>query len=215
MFPRPDPYDVRFHLLIGLWLNGEARTLSSVDTVLKPVRGYECVGEGGYIARYWLQELLGPANRFEPDNLTLEEVSLITEHAIESAAEYVESCGGEIEFIGMRNDGEVNEIGDIREGAYLGAFPAGLRTATWALLRRLAKCRDEVEQEIAVDDFCEEVRALHKPVTGFLKQTKLLQVRTLARVEPERHLLQSHISLMAHVDWKRPRLLRLQRSPRP
>lgn len=170
IFPNPNRSEVGFDLLIGLWLNGETRTLSTEGTALKTVYGYDCVGSGGYLARYWLQEALGPSNRFQSETLTLPEASLIIEHAINSAVEYDDFCGGEVEFMGMRSTGEINEIGDLREGAYLSDFPEQLRSATWGLLRRLAKTNEIFEQEIAVDEFCDTVRELHKPVVSFLKE---------------------------------------------
>ena len=169
VFPHPDRSQVEFFLLIGLWLSGETRILATHGTTLRVVQGYDCVGSGGYLARYWLQEALGPSNKFHPEDLTLPEASLIIEHAIKSAVEYDDFCGGEIEFMGMRRTGEINEIGDLRECAYLGDFPDSLRSASWKLLRRLAKSEGITEQEIAVDGFCDAVRELHKPVVSSLK----------------------------------------------
>ncbi len=76
IFPHPDRLLVGFDLLIGLWLNHEIRVLATRDTALRIVRGYECVGAGGYLARYWLREAFGAESQFKPEHLTLEEASI-------------------------------------------------------------------------------------------------------------------------------------------
>ena len=180
IFPHPDREDVNFDLLIGLWLNGETRILANDDTALRLVRGYECVGSGGYLARYWLRQALGSENQFMPERLTLAEASLALEYAISHAAEYDEFCGfesgepyyGEPEFMGMKHDGQ---IGDVRKHAYMYDFPEQLHSETWVLLKRLAKSQSIPDVESAVDEFCERVRGLHKPIVRFMEECKRVQ----------------------------------------
>lgn len=174
VFPHPDRLGVGFDLLIGVWLNGKTRILSSFDTALRIVNGYDCVGAGGYLARYWLRQALGPESRFKPEDLTLKEATFVVECAINNVVEYDESCdydeqspisSGEAEYMGITHNGE---IGDLRQHAYLGDFPKKLQSESWGLLRRLAKAEDVIESEIAVDDFCATVRTLHEPVVSFM-----------------------------------------------
>jgi len=173
IFPHPDRLLVGFDLLIGLWLNHEIRVLATRDTALRIVHGYECVGAGGYLARFWLREALGAESQFKPEHLTLEEASLVVEHAINNAVEYDESCGydsaepyatGEAEYIGLKTNGDV---GPIQEHAHLRSFPKQLQSATWRLLKVLAKAKSVSESENAVEEFCETVQRAHEPLMEF------------------------------------------------
>lgn len=129
VYPHPARHEVAFNLLIGLRFNDAMRTLVSKETAVRRVYGYECVGAGGYLARYCLREALGTESEFNPDDLTLQEASLIVEQAINRAVEYDESCGynekpfrifPEAEYVGITLDGE---LGDIRRHTVLYDFP--------------------------------------------------------------------------------------------
>ncbi len=56
IFPHPDrtPGAVFLELLVGIWLRGETRLYVSHETVLNEVDHYECIGSGGYLAKYLL-----------------------------------------------------------------------------------------------------------------------------------------------------------------
>jgi hypothetical protein len=176
LFPNPDKNSMDLSFLIGLWLNGETRILASTDATLRRVNGYECVGSGGYLARYWLRQALGSETAFDPNSLSVEEASLILEHAIDSAVEYDEACGyegfgGEAEYTGMMRDGS---IGDIRGNTYLFKFPAELRTASWELLRRLAISKRSNEIELVVERFCDEIREMGRDIAETYRELEVI-----------------------------------------
>lgn len=162
IFPHPDRRIVGFDLLIGLWLDGETRILATKDTAVPVVSGYECVGDGGYLARYWLRQALGPESKYDPNSVTSEEASFVIEYAMNSAVEYDESCDyekyGEAEYVALMRNGDV---GDIREYTHLREFPEALRIGTWNLLKRLAKSKEDSERKLALDEFVEVVRKQH------------------------------------------------------
>jgi 20S proteasome alpha/beta subunit len=184
VFPHPDRYTgaVAFDLLMGLWLNGNTRILVTQQTALTKVHGYECVGSGGYLARYVLRQALGSEIQFKPDKLSLVEATVILEHAINSAVEYDEACDvekdgpfwQEAEYVGMMRDGET---GDIRERHLLGRFPEELQKESWGLIRRLARNDGNPnEQEIAIEEFCDAVQKLHEPTIEFVRSLDTLPV---------------------------------------
>ena len=155
IFPHPDKdRGVNFELLIGLWLDGEMRVLSSEDTALNIVNGYDCVGAGAYLARYWLRQALGPESKYDPTTVTLEEASFIAEYTMNSTVEYDETCDyekwGEADYVHMM---EIGDVGDIREYSHLREFPEALRTQTWTLLRNLVKSKDVSGRKAALDRF--------------------------------------------------------------
>jgi 20S proteasome alpha/beta subunit len=192
IFPHPDRYTsaVAFDLLIGLWLNGHTRILVTQHTALTEVHSYECVGSGGYLARYILRQALGQESSFDPSKLTLPEATLIMEHAINSAVEYDEACGynaegvyvGEGEFVGMMRDGQT---GDIREPTFLVSFPEELQSESWNLLRRMARFQNPAEQEIAIEEFCDRIRKLYEPVRLFTEGMQVFEAQTQSSEENE------------------------------
>jgi hypothetical protein len=163
VYPHPSRREIDFNLLIGLWLNGETRFLVSKETAVRRVHGYECIGSGGYLARYVLRQALGSEIRFEPEKLTKAEATVILEHAIDCTVEYDEACGYEenlisqdAEYVGMMRDGET---GDLRtDPNFLYMFPGKLQAECWGFVRRLAANDDLAEQETALEEFFNSVR---------------------------------------------------------
>lgn len=163
VFPHPDRNDpdsiVKFDLLIGLWLNGQIRTLSTEETGLSLVEGFKCIGAGAYLAQFLMREALG---RNRPERLTWQEACLISDLAISEVAEYDEHCefddakGGAAEFFIMHADGLVGSGTKDVPLVYAGTAQ-DMKAALWITLRRLAAMEDRVDAELALEDFKESV----------------------------------------------------------
>jgi len=160
IFPRPDrSADADFDLLIGIWLRGETRMFVSHETIVSAVEGYECVGTGAYLAKYWIRKFLA-ANR---GPMSLEDAALIATYAVKSALEYDESCGGEAEVLIMRANGDMGN--HYETAVYPGdELPEKLQSEMWRLLRDLAHVTDNMEVETSrlLEDYFERIRKINR-----------------------------------------------------
>lgn len=135
IFPHPDRGvggAVDFEFLIGIWLNNETRLFESRETVLSPVREYECRGIGAYLAKFLIRQYL----RANPGPLTLMEAAVLAEYAVGNVADYDENCGGEIETLFIRNNGDCGNGYDKPTHVSRG-FIETLQGEQWKMIRQL------------------------------------------------------------------------------
>lgn len=155
VYPHPDPDSVAPELLIGIWLKGETRLLTAVETTLNLVSDYECCGTGAYLARYWVRQFYNAHRHQQLQDLpSASQTALIANCALSSVMEYDESCGGRAEFQVLGIDGltgppEINHS--------LTRFPPRLLSAMWRMLGNLV---DGAFIEPTINNFIREVRAL-------------------------------------------------------
>ena len=163
VFPHPDKDNpdsiVRFDLLIGLWLNGQIRTLSTEETGLRPINGFECIGTGAYLSTFLMRESLGDK---DPQELTWQEARLISDFAISKVAEYDEHyefddpIGGEAHFFIMHKDGTVG-IGTKDAPMVYQGTAREMKAALWTGLRGLAAMEDRTDGELAIEEWTNRI----------------------------------------------------------
>ncbi len=135
IFPHPDRGiggAVDFDFLIGIWLNNDTRLFESRETVLSPVSEYECRGGGAYLAKFLIRQYL----RANPIPLTLTEAAILAEYTVGSVADFDEHCGGEIELLFIRNNGDCGNGFDYP--TYVSkSFIEALQQEQWKMIRKL------------------------------------------------------------------------------
>jgi 20S proteasome alpha/beta subunit len=163
IFGHPDRKEIGFFLLVGIWLRGEKVLYSSDDTVLRWVDQYECIGGGGYLARYLIRQFL---RSHDPrDHFTLDDAALIGSYAARVTMEYDESCGGQdVEMLILKDDGSIEN--SLHSLLYPNqTLIEGTQQAMWKMFRgvaRLGPVDMDTESSILMDDFFAEVRKLNK-----------------------------------------------------
>jgi len=156
IFPHPnfEPQSVFQQLLVGIWLRGETALFQPHETLLMPVEEYECIGSGAHLGKYLIRQF----EKASSLPATLDEIALIASCVIEEAISYDEFCGGEVETIIVRNNGQVSSICD--SVIYPGReFLTSLQIGGWRLLRRISESAitdDAIEE--ALEDYCDSVR---------------------------------------------------------
>lgn len=165
IFPNPEP--IPLNLLVGVWFKGETRLFSTEETTLNLVDHYECLGSGGYLMRYWIRQFLGarPNLPTEQPNVvqapglpSLQQAGFFAACGLKSVMEYDEYCGGEAEFLIMKDEG--GELGDhvstqIHPGDH---FPFQLQESMWRMLGKLADIDNPGDADCVIKEFLEEVR---------------------------------------------------------
>lgn len=160
IFTHPDrtPGAVFFELLVGIWVRCETRLFVSHETILDPVKEYECVGSGAYLAKYLVRQYY-EAN---PKPVTLEDAALMATVAVESAIDYDEHCGGEAEILILRNHGEMSNA--YSTAAYPSAtFAKELQREMWRFLHDVSQVRgdQDVESVPILEAYFDRVRKLN------------------------------------------------------
>jgi hypothetical protein len=138
IYPHPDrtPGATFLELLVGIWLRGENRLYVSHETVLNSIETYECIGSGAYLAKY----LIGNYQQANPGANSLQDAELIARHAVQSAIDYDEYCGGNPEMIIIRNDGEIEHPTGSCPNV---KFMKGFFEIMWKLPHDLANMKNE------------------------------------------------------------------------
>jgi 20S proteasome alpha/beta subunit len=161
VFPNPDQSQdgiVYFDLLIGIWLKGQTRMFVSRQTVLYPVDEYECLGTGGYLAKY----LIGQYLKANPGKMNLADAALIATASTQAVTGYDEACDGEPEILIMRNSGECGNAYD-SAGYPDPTLIEKLNAETWKMLRFLANSRGDLASESGkiLEEHFERVREIN------------------------------------------------------
>lgn len=164
IFPNPD-FRAQMEFLVGIWFRRETQLYVSNETVLNPVHGYECIGDGASLAKYLIKQAGIEKPRYVGQyRPTLEEVGLVAGYALESTTEHIESTGGEVEYISLSDNAE-QTIGFEGPPTYPSeSLPSRLQKLMWEALRKLlhVEGRNEVECWIVIDEFCENIRKANK-----------------------------------------------------
>jgi 20S proteasome alpha/beta subunit len=161
IYPHPDRPAIDFGLLIGVWLRGETRMFSTYDATVNVVREYECLGAGAYLAKYWIKQFLASQKRWEDQTRPLEDIALISTFALKSVMDYDESCGGEAQFLVMKENGEIEFEIDTPIRLYRAdEFPTQIFTQMWRLLRSLARSGEEPDTDMMPWEFESEVKRI-------------------------------------------------------
>jgi len=79
------------------------RFYSTEDTAINELHGYECLGQGAYLGHYLLRPLF---TKF----LTAKQVILLATYALAEIKNYDDSCGGDSQFVWLRNDGTISDV---------------------------------------------------------------------------------------------------------
>jgi hypothetical protein len=159
IFTHPDrtPGAFFYEHLVGIWLRGETRLFVSHETILEPVREYECIGAGDYLAKYLIRQY----RKVNPGPVTLEDATLMATYAVENAIDYDERCGGEAEILIFRNSGQMDNA--YRTVLYPNYGLAGtFQSEMWKLLHDLAaeqvKGTADTVAPGLVESYCERIR---------------------------------------------------------
>ena len=159
IYPHPDrtPKSIYLELLVGIWLRGERRLYKAHETVLNPITQYECIGSGAYLAKY----LIGKYQNANPGPFTLQDAALIARHAVQSAIDYDEFCGGNPEMLIIRDNGEIVKH-DKATGYPQEKLIQGISDATWRMLHDLANAENYFGKEVEkrIDALSPEIRKL-------------------------------------------------------
>ncbi len=167
MYPNPEMPIYQFELLVGVWLRGETRMFMSKNTVVIPVSNYECIGSGSYLARYWIRQFMESDKKGSYRESSLVDIALISAYALNSAMEYDESCGGEAEFLVMKKNGEIGF--EVNATVYpCEEMAEQFHRALWPMLRKLVRANDEIDSDIAIEDFITEAREIGKRRTEWI-----------------------------------------------
>ncbi|MGH9700543.1 MAG: hypothetical protein ACRD52_13945, partial [Candidatus Acidiferrales bacterium] len=143
IYPHPNPELVDFGLLIGIWLRGETRMFASWESTVTAVRDHECLGTGAYLAKYWTRKFFASEEKWKDESRTLEDVALISAYALKSVMDYDESCGGQAEFMIMKNDGEFGyEVDTALPFHPCDEIPDQIHAQMWKMLRKLIRAED-------------------------------------------------------------------------
>lgn len=180
IYTHPDraPTQLYMQMLIGIWVRNETRLYALHETVLVRVEKYECLGAGEYLSKYLIKQY----ERANPGPFALADAALLAEFCVEEAIDYDDKCGGEPEFIVMRNSGDISNACEIALYPCFG-LPRKLQGETWTLLRDLAHAKMKgtaaLEADGLVDKHCERVRESE------LSSRICWGSRTLAKDAPE------------------------------
>jgi hypothetical protein len=156
VYPHPNPDSVDFGLLIGIWLRGETHMLASCESTVTAVKDHECLGSGAYLAKYWTTRFFASEEKWKHEARTLEDVALISAYTLKSVMEYDESCGGQAEYIIMKNNGEFGWEVDTAIPIYpCEEMPGQIQAAMWKMMRKLTKAKDKYVADRAIEDFQE------------------------------------------------------------
>lgn len=155
-----------FQLLVGLWLWGKTRILSTRGTTVREVSGgFQCLGAGAYLAQHYIRQFMPTGEQFNRNNITLNEVRLIAEWALETVMGYDESCGGEAQYMVLQHNGE---IGDLSGPVWIRSdLVRELQSATWGFLRKLSLVGDRDNVQLAVEAFERDVRSIGESHVGW------------------------------------------------
>ena len=103
LFPHPDKPEVQY--LIGLWSpSGGLKLLTTQDTAVNELRGYDCVGAGAYLAHYLIRSL------YQESDKDFDEVLTIAINALQRIKSYDDACGGDSEFVKLMATGEMSSV---------------------------------------------------------------------------------------------------------
>ena len=103
LFKHPETPEVQY--VIGLWSpSGGLKLITTEDTAVNEMRGYDCVGAGAYLAHYLVRSLYQESDRNFPDVLT------IAVNAFARIRAYDNDCGGDSEFITLLADGKMSPV---------------------------------------------------------------------------------------------------------
>lgn len=159
IFTHPDrtPGAFFYEHLVGIWLRGKTSLFVSHETVLEPVREYECIGAGEYLAKYLIRQY----RKANSGPMTLEDATLMATYAVENAIDYDERCGGEAEVLIVRNNGQMDNA--YRTALYPNyGLPETFQREMWKLFHDLAAEHVKGAANTAapglVERFCEHVR---------------------------------------------------------
>jgi hypothetical protein len=177
VYSHPKPDNADFRLLLGIWLRGETYVFSSFETTLNAVSDFECLGSGSYLALYWARQFFSSQKPGPKQSCTLEDVALISAYALKSVMEYDEYCGGQAEFIIMRNNGLFGYEVDTAIPMYpCEEMPDQIHAAMWKMMRKLVKAQEKYDSDRAVEDFQDAVakvaEARSKWLEGFTFRLK-------------------------------------------
>ena len=113
------------------------------------------MGAGGYLARY----LIGQYLKANPAVETIDEMALIGSYAVQSAIDFDEKCGGEVEIFLVRKTGERDNSNPSL--MYPGdKFIGQVQSETWRMLHDLAQMRDGLEprSRVRIEEFAAEIK---------------------------------------------------------
>jgi 20S proteasome alpha/beta subunit len=154
--PDHSPETVYFELLVGIWLRGETRLYQSHETVLNPVDGgFSCLGAGGYLARYLIRQYL----KANPAAKTIDEMAVIGSYAVQSAIDFDDRCGGEVEIALIRKTGKMDSSSPA--AIYPGdRLIERVQNEAWKMFHDLAEMKDGLEPRTAhrIEEFCAEIK---------------------------------------------------------
>jgi len=103
LFKHPDRPDAQY--IIGLWSpSGGLKLLTTEDTAVNEMRGYDCVGAGAYLGHYLMRLL------YQQCDKSFHDVLAIAIHALARIKSYDDACGGDSEFTVLTKTGEMLDI---------------------------------------------------------------------------------------------------------
>jgi 20S proteasome alpha/beta subunit len=186
VYSNPNPDNADFQLLVGVWLRGETYVFSSFGTTLNPVRDYECLGTGAYLALYWVRQFLASRDREESEDCTLDDVALISAYALKSVMEYDEYCGGQAEFIIMRKNGLFSHEVDTAIPLYpCEEFPDKILKAMWKMMRKITSAENKRDVELATADFHDAVAKIVEKRSQWIDQLAFLLKDSMVKPKPD------------------------------
>lgn len=113
LFKHPDRPEVQY--IVGLWSpSGGLKLLTTEDTAVNELRGYDCVGTGSYLAHYLIRA------QYRESDKSLYDVLTIAVNALARIKAYDDACGGDSEFVKLLASGEMSvertfDIGQIEK----------------------------------------------------------------------------------------------------
>lgn len=109
LFKHPDRPEVQY--IVGLWSpSGGLRLMTTDDTAINELRGYDCVGAGAYLAHYLIRA------QYQESDKSFYDVLTIAINALARIKAYDDACGGDSEFVKLLDNGEIGDIGTVDIG---------------------------------------------------------------------------------------------------
>jgi 20S proteasome alpha/beta subunit len=106
--PRFRTGDLSIGFVGSIWspMNHALYNFSTDDTSITRFRGYDCIGTGDYLGHFLIRSRYKNAKR----PIALEDVILIATSTLMAIKSYDADCGGDSEFVVVRNDGRLSPV---------------------------------------------------------------------------------------------------------